>query len=192
MIYTKKGILGLLESGGLILNPINHDNIGSNSIDLTLGKNLLVCKVGGANKELTELDPKQELTDLYELVEIPKEGYLLPPNTLVLGVTREYTEHHDHVAIMHGNSSNARMGLSAHVCAGFGDIGFKGHWTLELTAVVAVRIYEGMVIGQLALNSVIGDFWPEPYGGGVTYNNAANENPMPSIPNLHLKPHKFQ
>ena len=188
MIYTKKGILGLLESGGLILNPINHDNIGSNSIDLTLGKNLLVCKVGGANKELTELDPKQDLTDLYELVEIPKEGYLLQPNTLVLGVTREYTRHIGHVPIMQGTSGNGRIGLGCNYFAGFGDDGFEGFWTLELTAVVPVRIYEGMVIAQLYLNAISGI--SDVYGG--SYSNTPNENPMPMIPNTHLKPHKFQ
>jgi replicative DNA helicase len=47
------------------------------------------------------------------------------------------------------NSSLGRLGLSIHVTAGTGDVGFRGHWTMELFVIQPLRIYAGMAIGQL-------------------------------------------
>ena len=52
---------------------------------------------------------------------------------------------------MHGKSSIARLGISVHD-AGFGDIGFAGHWTLELTVAQPVRVYAGIPICQLSFH----------------------------------------
>lgn len=51
--------------------------------------------------------------------------------------------------MLEGRSSTGRLGLSIHVTAGFGDIGFKGYWTLEITCVHPVMIYPGMEICQI-------------------------------------------
>jgi dCTP deaminase len=39
--------------------------------------------------------------------------------------------------------------MSVHLTAGFGDIGFEGHWTLEITVVKPVRIYAHMPVAQI-------------------------------------------
>ena len=55
-----------------------------------------------------------------------------------------------------GRSSVGRLGLSVHVTAGFGDIGFRGRWTLELVATEPVRIYPGMEICQIYYHTICG------------------------------------
>ncbi len=39
--------------------------------------------------------------------------------------------------------------FSIHATAGKGDIGFCGHWTLEISTTKAVRVYRGMPIAQV-------------------------------------------
>ena len=38
--------------------------------------------------------------------------------------------------------------------AGFGDVGFKGHWTLELVCVQPLKIYPGMKIAQITYQDI--------------------------------------
>lgn len=71
-----------------------------------------------------------------------------------LASTVEYTETLRHVPVIQGKSSLGRLGLFVHVTAGFGDVGFKGHWTLELVCVQPIRIYAGMKIAQLVYNDI--------------------------------------
>ena len=49
---------------------------------------------------------------------------------------------------LEGRSSIGRLGLFIHVTAGYGDVGFKGYWTLEIVAVEPVRIYPNMEMGS--------------------------------------------
>jgi dCTP deaminase len=48
----------------------------------------------------------------------------------------------------------ARLGIESHISAGFGDIGFVGNWTLEITVVHPIKIYPGMRIGQVYFHEV--------------------------------------
>jgi dCTP deaminase len=40
------------------------------------------------------------------------------------------------------------------VTAGFGDVGFAGHWTLELVCIQPLRIYPGMKIAQIVYHDI--------------------------------------
>jgi dCTP deaminase len=79
---------------------------------------------------------------------------VLVPGELYLGVTVEYTETHRHVPFLEGKSSGGRLGLSIHATAGKGDVGFCGHWTLEITVARPLRVYARMPIGQLIYHTV--------------------------------------
>ena len=54
-------------------------------------------------------------------------------------------------------SRRVRLGLFVHVTAGFGDVGFRGYWTLEMFAVQPVRIYPGVPICQIFYHQIVGD-----------------------------------
>ena len=90
---------------------------------------------------------------------IPEEGFILEPGVLYLARTMEYTETHKFVPMLEGRSSVGRLGISIHSTAGFGDIGFCGYWTLEISCVQPVRIYPGVEICQIYYHTVSPDIW---------------------------------
>lgn len=140
MILSDKRILEEIEKKTIIIKPYLREKLGSNSYDVHLGRNL-------ATYDDAELDARKHNKITH--FQIPEEGYLLQPDQLYLGVTVEYTETHAHVPFLEGKSSTGRLGIDIHATAGKGDIGFCGHWTLEISCKVPVRVYAGMPIGQL-------------------------------------------
>ena len=124
------------------------------------------------------LDAMQENELCY--FDIPDQGIILYPNILYLAVTNEYTESPIYHPNFEGLSSVARLGISVHQTAGYGDVGFCGHWTLEMTVVHPVKIYKDMPIGQIDFNTVEGEVL-KPYNKKATakYNNGYSEKPMP-------------
>jgi len=158
MILSDKRILEEIEKGTIKIVPYDRQDLGSNSYDGHLGKNL-------ATYDSEELDAKKHNTITH--FDIPDEGFVLQPNVLYLGVTEEYTETHAHVPFLEGKSSTGRLGIDIHATAGKGDVGFCGNWTLEISVKQPVRIYYGMPIGQLIYFPVDGEI-------EVKYNQKGN------------------
>src|SRR5882672_4980515 len=148
MILSDKRILEEIDKGHIIIEPFKRECLGTNSYDVHLGKHL-------ATYRNRVLDAK--VHNEIDGFEIPKEGFILQPNTLYLGVTMEYTETHRHVPFLEGKSSTGRLGIDIHATAGKGDIGFCNTWTLEISVRQPVRIYARMPIGQLIYFQVSGD-----------------------------------
>lgn len=140
MILSDKQILAEIEIGNIVIEPFDRDCLGSNSYDVHLSKHLAVYSAA-------ELDAK--IDNPLAHFEIPAQGYVLQPGILYLGVTQEYTESHAHVPFLEGKSSTGRLGIHIHATAGKGDVGFCNTWTLEITVVHPVRVYEGMPVAQL-------------------------------------------
>jgi dCTP deaminase len=148
MILSDKRILEEIEKGTIIIEPFQADCLGTNSYDVHLGKYLATYKD-------RVLDAKKH--NAIEHFEIPKDGFVLHPGVLYLGVTLEYTETHAHVPFLEGKSSTGRLGIDIHATAGKGDVGFCNTWTLEISCSQPVRIYAGMPIGQLIYFTVEGE-----------------------------------
>ena len=145
MILTDKTILDEISEGNIVIEPFNPNNLGTNSYDLTLSNTLILYTE-------SVLDAKKK--NLSAPMIIPPDGLILQPNVIYLASTVEYTETLRHVPVIQGKSSLGRLGLFVHVTAGFGDVGFKGHWTLELIAVQRIRIYPGMKIAQIVYHEI--------------------------------------
>ena len=105
----------------------------------------------------------------YERIMIPHDGFLLEPNRLYLGRTIEYTETKTLVPMLEGRSSVGRLGLFIHVTAGFGDVGFKGFWTLEIFCIQPVSIYAGVEVCQIYYHTIEGEY--DSYSNGKYQNN---------------------
>jgi len=144
----------------IIIEPFDERRINPNSYNLTLHNELLVYE----NHELDMRTPNPTRTLI-----IPDEGLLLEPGVLYLGRTREYTETQRYVPMLEGRSSVGRLGLFVHVCAGFGDVGFKGFWTLEIHCIQPIRVYAGVGICQIYYHAIEGDYVP--YASGKYQNN---------------------
>ena len=141
MILTHDDIIEAIQKGDIVIDPLNFDAIGVNSVDLHLSPFIITLE------GVMDVRFPPDLT--YK--EIGADGLILWPNHVYLASTTERTITNKHVPIMHGKSSIARLGISVHD-AGFGDIGFAGYWTLEFTVAQPVRIYAGIPICQLSFH----------------------------------------
>ena len=148
MILSDKKILEGIAQNEIVIEPFQRDCLGTNSYDVHLGGTLGLYQ----NRVL---DARQH--NRIDYLEIPEDGFLLPPGTLYLGVTQEYTQTHNAVPFLEGKSSVGRLGIDIHATAGKGDVGFCNFWTLEISCVQPVRVYAGMPIGQLIYFQVEGD-----------------------------------
>ena len=142
------------------IEPFDEKQLNPNSYNLRLYNELLVY-------ENLTLDMKKENT--CETLVIPPEGIVLQPNKLYLGRTIEYTETDKFVPMLEGRSSVGRLGLFVHVTAGFGDVGFRGFWTLEIHCIQPIRIYANIEICQIYYHSIQGDY--DRYTSGKYQNN---------------------
>lgn len=158
MILSDKKILEEIKNKNIVIKPYNRKCLGTNSYDVHLGEWLAVYK-----DEILDAKKHNKIT----YFKIPKEGYILHPTKLYLGVTQEYTETLNYVPFLEGKSSIGRLGIDIHATAGKGDVGFKNNWTLEISVRQPVKIYSHMPIGQLIYFVVDGEI-------EVPYNKKAN------------------
>jgi dCTP deaminase len=145
MILTDKTIIDEIIEGNIVIEPLDRANIGTNSVDLTLSNTLLIY-----TDHVLDVRKKPQTAE----ITIPDKGMILEPGILYLASTVEYTETLRHVPIIQGKSSLGRLGLFVHITAGFGDVNFKGHWTLELACIQPVKIYPGMKIAQICYHDI--------------------------------------
>lgn len=169
MILTGQQIRAEL-GGNIVINPFDESLLNPNSYNLRLHDELLVY-------EEVVLDMRRP--NRYRRLTIPQEGLVLTPNQLYLGRTIERTETHNLVPMLEGRSSIGRLGLFVHITAGFGDIGFKGFWTLEMFAVQPIRIYPGVAICQIFYHDVRGEI--------TEYTNGKYQNNQDIQPSMMFK-----
>ena len=146
--------------GDIKIEPYRDSQLNPNSYNLKLHNELLIYK----NKTLDMKTPND-----VEKIIIPEAGLTLVPGVLYLGRTHEYTETDNLVPMLEGRSSVGRLGLYIHVTAGFGDVGFKGYWTLEIHCIQPIIIYPFVEICQIYYHAVEGDI--SPYVSGKYQNN---------------------
>lgn len=153
LICYKKGevendIKKRIKTGEIVIEPYNEENINPNSYNLSLDKELIVY-------ENDILDMK--VPNRTKKITIPEEGLVLEPGKLYLGRTSEYTKTEKYAPMLEGRSSIGRLGMSVHATAGFGDVGFAGTWTLEISCIQPVRIYADTKVCQICYHDVDGN-----------------------------------
>ena len=119
MILSGKEIEREIKNGNIKIEPFDRSKINPNSYNLTLSDELVVYE--NKTLDMKENNPTARLI-------ISKEGLLLQPGRVYLARTIERTFTDKYVPMLEGRSSVGRLGISVHVTAGFGDIGFNGHW----------------------------------------------------------------
>jgi dCTP deaminase len=177
-------IRAMIAAGHIKIEPFNEQSLGSNSYDVHLAPRMKRYKrQQSAFYNPLPLDCRKD--NPTEEIIIPDEGYVLRPGRLYLACTVEYTESLRHVPVINGKSSLGRLGLMVHVTAGFGDVGFCGHWTLELAVIEPLRIYAGMKIAQLAWHAVAGAVTPYSAKPDAKYVNERTSDPAPDASRMH-------
>jgi dCTP deaminase len=147
--------------GKIHIDPFDIKRLNPNSYNLRLHNEMLVYTEDA-------LDMKKP--NATKQITIPEEGLLLHPGKLYLGRTLEYTATEGYVPMLEGRSSIGRLGLCIHVTAGFGDIGFKGFWTLEIHCIEPIKVYPFIEICQIYYHTIEGAY--EEYQSGKYQNNS--------------------
>jgi len=166
MILSGKEIEKRLGSD-IIIEPYDKSRLNPNSYNLRLHNRLL--SYTSTSLDMKTNNPTREII-------IPGDGMMLQPGRLYLGRTVEYTETHGAVPMLEGRSSVGRLGLFIHVTAGFGDVGFKGYWTLEIFCVQPIVIYPGVEICQIYYHEISEDY--EEYISNKYQNNTSIQASM--------------
>lgn len=162
-MLSDAGIVHAMELGAINIYPFEFSQLQPATYDLRLGSVLKRMKTGHE-----PIDPDKDTSEEFETIEsfTRDEEFFLLPGQFVLGSVFEYIKVGDRFAAkMEGKSSRGRVGLLAHVTAGFVDPGYEGNLTLEMCNIASrpVILRPGMRICQIA-------FWPlsspaqRPYG----------------------------
>jgi dCTP deaminase len=169
MILTGPQIESAVAAGEIIIRPFRKRQLAPNSYDFRLGYRCCVysTKILDAAKE----NKTRPFT-------IPIRGLVLEPNRLYLVNTEETMGSAHYVPIIRGRSSIGRLGVFIDITADLIDLGSVNQWTLQLHAVHPIRVYPGMLIGQVT-------FW-RTFGRRVQYNGRYGnlQSPVASLSHL--------
>lgn len=149
MLLPDHEILAEVAAGHVRIEPFDPALVQPASVDVRLGREF---RVFGAYHVMA-INPALDQAGLTQRV-APAEGdaFILRPRELVLASTLEAVTLPAGIAArLEGISSLGRLGLQAHVTAGWIDPGFCGQVTLELSnlTTLPVMLWPGMRIGQL-------------------------------------------
>ena len=179
MILTGEEIRKEVEQGDIAIWPFIPENIQPASIDLTLGSQVRVYAGQVADVEDSLLGRAVESTDDFQPGETlfrdasmmdskveqevlsfdmeERRGFVIKPGILYLMHTAERIHTNKYVSVLDGKSSIGRLGVVVHLTAGYGDPGFDGQYTLEVTCVHPVILYPGMKIAQMRFHTMQGE-----------------------------------
>ena len=160
MILSGLKIAEEVKAGRIFISDFDEKRLNPNSYNLRLADEILTYDHYWLN---------MKSQNEYRIKKIPESGLLLDKGRIYLARTVERTRTDCYVPMLEGRSSVGRLGIFIHATAGFGDVGFDGYWTLELSCVQPVRIYPGVEICQIYYHTIDGEY--EPYRSGKYQGN---------------------
>ena len=188
MILSGSAISFALDNGTIDIDPFDHELVNPASYDLRLGPEVAVYTATEqawdrqsvhkrAPSPKITLDAKRE--QLLTVVQMSPDGFEVEPGRLYLMHTAERVHTRCFVTQLGGKSSIARLGLVVHLTAGFGDPGFDGQYTLEVTSVAhPVVVYPGMRFCQVWFETMKGE--PSDYRQTGNYTRENSRGPVRS------------
>jgi dCTP deaminase len=184
MVLTDREIQSALQSGQIKVDPPPSElAYSSTSLDLTLSKFLQEWQTP-STKGVEQIVSPATLGYKYsefartfsKTREMQAEGYILEPQTFVLGSTEETIDLpacSRVAARVEGKSSLARLGIGVHVTAPTIHSGFTGTIQLEICnhGPLKVRLLPGMPVCQLIFEQTLGT--PDKGYAGQFYGQTA-------------------
>ena len=183
-ILTGKKIIEEVGRGCIEIDPFDETLVNPASIDLKLGREVRIYEdwvnsdayewLEHVNKVLDHAgrDPRPPFDgeglvakgDVLDVKNEPitrafiigEEGWVLWPGILYLMHTEERVCTRNYAPVLDGKSSIGRLGIVIHLTAGYGDPGFDGQYTLEVTVAHPVRVYAGMRFCQMRFHTLMG------------------------------------
>ena len=138
-----------LEEGAIRIEPLDREQVGPGSVDLTLGNDFRVFKT---RSEVYHIRNDSRFEDITTGVHVEDGGFVvIKPGEMILGITREKITLADSISgRLEGRSRFARFGLAVHVTAGFMHPGISNHQVLEIVNLghAPLALYPGTRICQ--------------------------------------------
>mgnify|MGYP002624474382 FL=1 len=155
-VLTRDAIRRELDAGHLVIDPLEEDQIGPASIDLTLGDEIRILEPGTTPIDIRESSDYRDHTRVASLA----EPYVLSPGATIHGITRERIELPANlVGFLEGRSRFARLGLMIHVTSALVQPGVRNRQVLEMGNIAGhpLRIHAGVRLCQLVLMRTEGE-----------------------------------
>lgn len=149
MILPDHEIKKLLKEGEIVIEPLDDPalQIQPAWVDLRLGNDFRQFK----HTEEPFIDSRNPKEYTEKIVSNGKP-IMLHPREFMLGIIKERIKVPTNLAAyLDGRSSLGRLGITAHITAGWVDPGFEGNLVVEITNLgkMPVAIYPGMRIAKL-------------------------------------------
>lgn len=152
MILTGPEIERRVAVGYIRITPFDPARVNPASVDLTLGPDVFTYDAQSIGEPL---DPRRVNAGRTTILNTEAQ-ILLQPGRLYLMHTAERVWARDCVPVLDGKSTLGRCGVSVHQTAGYGDPGFDGQYTLEVTCIYATWVWVGMPIAQIRFHETTG------------------------------------
>jgi dCTP deaminase len=136
-----------VRAGRIVIDPYRAEALNPNSYNYRLGEHL---------------KQYDEHSGQFVEVHLPDDGYVLSPHRMYLGHTSEVIGSSVYAMSLIGRSSMGRLGLFLQVSADLGHTTSCHRWTLEIVATRPIRVYPGMVVGQVSFWRNRGELAPTP------------------------------
>jgi dCTP deaminase len=149
-VLTREAILRELEAGRLRIEPLDPEQLGPASIDLTLGDEIRVLDPG---REAIPIRDDADFRDYTRSLRLERP-FVLAPGGTIHGITVErITLPPDLCGFLEGRSRFARLGLMIHVTSAFVQPGVSNRQVLEMSNVSGhpLEIHAGVRLCQLVL-----------------------------------------
>ena len=155
-VLTRDAIRAELDAGRLQITPLEDDQLGAASVDLTLGDEIRVIEHPEQAIDLVADSDYRNHTRVQRL----DAPFLLEPGTTIHGITRERIRlPGDLCGFLEGRSRFARLGLMIHVTSAFVQPGVDNRQVLEMSNVSGhpLRIHPGVRLCQIVLMRTEGE-----------------------------------
>lgn len=164
LILNDLSIIRARGAGDIEIDPWDQTQLNPASYDLTLGEHVTVY-------DFPVIHDVRERPSRLRRAVIDPEGFVIHPGKGYLMHTRERIATTRYVPVLDGKSSIGRLFISVHQTAGYGDPGFNGQFTLEVTTLYSIRLYAGMRIAQLRFHELSSPV-AKPYKGNYVDGDA--------------------
>lgn len=181
MLLSNADILTHIKQGHITIDPLEHNHIGPDSIDIRLGNKLLIArKIDGV------IDPRNGVNMEFDEHDLKEGPYAIKPGDFVLGTTYEKIGLSNSItAQLEGRSSIGRLGIVIHMTAGLIHAGWGSKspstLTLEISSVNPnpVYLHYGMRIAQLSFFKLTGPA-EKGYDDNSESKYSEQQGPLPS------------
>lgn len=143
-MLTSSAIKACVHSGKIKIDPFDETQLNPNSYNVKIDS--IVRELVPSSGYIDSKNPNFQCDCIFS---IPETGLVIYPGNIYLIQTVEEIGSEIYVPILTGRSSSGRLGISVHQAADFGDLGYFGKFTLQISVVYPTKIYPNQQLAQI-------------------------------------------